>query len=99
MRLWRSTRGLTNKPKNTELARRPDSAVSVTSKEGEEGAGDRTELNHGGDVALDVGECIFAKSVETKTSLEDVGVEDTSDETLIDTASGAHETECEDSEP
>jgi hypothetical protein len=81
------------------LARRPDSTVSVTSKEGEESARDRTELNHGGDIALDIGELIFSESVETETFLEDVGVEDTSDEALIDTTSGTHETECEDSEP
>jgi hypothetical protein len=92
-------RELTKKPQHAQLARRPDSAVSVTSKEGEESAGDRTELNHGGDIALDIGECIFIETVETETSLEYVGVENASDETLIDTASGAHETECEDSEP
>jgi hypothetical protein len=89
----------TEEPDDAELTSSPDTAVSVTSNEGEKSTGDRAKLDHGRDVALDIGESVLVEGLQTETFFENGSVEDTSDETLIDTASSAHEAECEDRKP
>lgn len=89
----------TDEPNDAELASGPDTTVPIASEESEKSTGDRAKLDHGRNVALDVGEGACVKSVEAKAFFENVSVEDTGDETFVDTASGAHEAESEDCEP
>lgn len=89
----------TNEPNSAELASSPDATHPITGEESQESTRDRAELDHGRDIALDVRQVAGTEGVETETFLEYFGVEDPSDQTLVNTASGTHEAKCENCEP
>ncbi|CAG9941897.1 unnamed protein product [Clonostachys rosea f. rosea IK726] len=59
----------------------------------QESAGHAAKLNHGRDIALDTGKICLVQAVEPKLFLEGRRVEDTGDETFINTTGGAQNAE------
>lgn len=63
------------------------------------GAGDGAELDHGGYIGLDVGTLHRVVVFDVNGILEIIRVERSGDETLVDAARGAEETEGDDGKP
>lgn len=63
------------------------------------GAGDGAELDHGGYIGLDVGTLHRVVILDVNDILEIIRVESPGDETLVDAARGAEETERDDGKP
>lgn len=82
---------------NGSLGKEEDDAFN--SKVLQQSTGDTAKLNHGGNGTLDTGEFILVEVINTDRLLESVRVEDTRDETLVDTTGSTHETERKDGEP
>lgn len=89
----------TEDPEDAQLTSSPETTDSVGDQEGEESTSNGTDLDHGRDVALDVGVADLVKLVEAELFLEALGVKGTRDQTFVNTSSGAHDAETEDGKP
>jgi len=65
----------------------------------QQSTGDTTKLNHGGNSTLDTGKRSLVEVINAERLFESMRVEDTCNETLINTTGGTEKTERKHGEP
>ena len=86
-------------PDETELTSGPETTNAVSDKESEESTSHTADLDHGRDVALDVGQLDRIELLQSEGSRKRRRRESTTDQTLVNTTGGSHDTEREDCQP
>lgn len=89
----------THSPDNAQLPRGPETAELVRKIEANQSAQYAAHLHHGGDVAESVGLLGLGALIKTKTLPEWLERRRCTDETLVNAAGSAHQTEDEDAIP